>query len=56
MSIPVHLYGAILQKTMIKVEEELGRSLREDELEVFYKAVRIAMMKGHNYAKHGIVW
>lgn len=46
---------AIRNSTLKKVEEELGRKLTEEELEIFYITSRIAMMKGHNLVKYGIL-
>ncbi len=34
-----------------KIEEELGRKLTLEELEIFFKTSRICLMKGYNYAK-----
>lgn len=45
----------IKNSTLKKVEEELGRKLTESEMEIFHMTSRIAMMKGHNLVKYGIL-
>jgi len=51
----IYEYTTIKNKTLEKVEAELGRKLTENELEVFYKTARIAMMKGQNLVKYGML-
>ena len=46
--IDVGLYMQIKKETLVKVEQEMGRKLTEEELEIFQKTARIAMIKGHN--------
>ena len=45
--IDVGIYMQIKKETLVKVEQEMGRKLTEDELEIFQKTARIAMIKGY---------
>jgi len=47
----IYTGSKIQAQTLKKVEQELGHKLTENELKVFYKATRIAMIKGYDYAK-----
>jgi len=53
--IDIFVCKLLQDKTLKKIEEELNRKLTKSELEVFYKASRIAMIKGNNYIKYGIL-